>query len=73
MVCNHRDLGCLGEAVKSMTIERQREILKNVGASIRTSHNRPALELLDLCDRMRFLVIDEALHMGEKPKAPYTP
>lgn len=72
-MCNYRDLGCLGAAVRSMRIEQQREILKNVGVSIRTSHNPPALELLDLCDRMRFLVIDEALHMGEKPRAPYTP
>ncbi|MGQ9560307.1 MAG: glycoside hydrolase family 2 TIM barrel-domain containing protein [Candidatus Oleimicrobiaceae bacterium] len=65
--------GLPGTAGNSMTMERQRDILTNMGASaIRASHNRPAPELLDLCDRMRFLVIDEALHMGKKPKAPYT-
>ena len=60
-VCLHHDLGCLGAAVNKRTIERQLEIMKGMGCNaIRTSHNPPAPELLDLCDRMGFLVMDEA-------------
>jgi beta-galactosidase len=59
-VCNHHDLGCLGAAVNTRAIERQLEILKAMGCNgIRTSHNPPAPELLDLCDRMGFIVMDE--------------
>ncbi len=73
-VCNHHDLGCLGAAVNTRAIERQLEILKRMGANaIRTAHNPPAPELLDLCDRMGFLVMDEAFDMWKKPKTPYTP
>jgi beta-galactosidase len=57
----HHDLGCLGAAVNKRAIERQLEIMKSMGCNaIRTSHNPPAPELLDLCDRMGFLVMDEA-------------
>ena len=60
-VCLHHDLGCLGTAVNKRAIERQLEIMKSMGCNaIRTSHNPPAPELLDLCDRMGFLVMDEA-------------
>ena len=60
-VCNHHDLGCLGAAVNTRALERQLEILKEMGCNgIRTSHNPPAPELLDLCDRMGFIVMDEA-------------
>ena len=60
-VCNHHDLGALGSAVNHRALERQLEILKGMGCnSIRTSHNPPAPELLDLCDRMGLLVFDEA-------------
>ena len=63
-VCNHHDLGCLGSAVSRRAIERQLEIMRNMGCnSIRTSHNPPAPELLDLCDKMGFLVMDEAFDM----------
>ncbi|HOC48681.1 MAG TPA: glycoside hydrolase family 2 TIM barrel-domain containing protein, partial [Bacteroidales bacterium] len=59
-VCNHHDLGCLGAAVNTRAMERQLEILKEMGCNgIRTSHNPPAPELLDLCDRMGFIVMDE--------------
>ena len=59
-VCNHHDLGALGAAVNVRALERQLEILKTMGCNaIRTSHNPPAPELLDLCDRMGFLVMDE--------------
>jgi beta-galactosidase len=70
-VCNHHDLGPLGSAVYTRGIERQLEILRDMGCnSIRTSHNPPAPELLELCDRMGFLVMDEmfdAWKMAKKP------
>ena len=60
-VCMHHDLGPLGTAVNTRAFERQLEMLKEMGCNaIRTSHNPPAPELLDLCDQMGFLVIDEA-------------
>ena len=60
-VCNHHDLGPLGAAVNYRAIERQLEMLKSMGCNaIRTSHNPPAPELLELCDKMGFLVMDEA-------------
>jgi beta-galactosidase len=68
-VCNHHDLGALGAAVNKRAIERQLEILKAMGCNaIRTAHNPPATELLDLCDRMGFLVMDEAFDMWKKRK-----
>ncbi|HEX9974022.1 MAG TPA: glycoside hydrolase family 2 TIM barrel-domain containing protein, partial [bacterium] len=71
-VCNHHDLGCLGAAVNTRALERQLEILKAMGCnSIRTSHNPPAPELLDLCDRMGFIVMDEAFDMWAKKKTDY--
>jgi len=70
-VCNHHDLGALGSAFNVRAAERQLEILKEMGCNaIRTSHNPPAPELLDLCDRMGFLVEDEAFdtwRIGKKP------
>lgn len=71
-VCNHHDLGCLGAAVNIRAIERQLEILKEMGCNgIRCSHNPPAPELLDLCDKMGFIVMDEAFDMWRKKKSPY--
>lgn len=71
-VCDHHDLGCLGAAVNIHAIERQLKILKNMGCNgIRTSHNPPAPELLDLCDRMGFIVMDEAFDMWKKHKTEY--
>ena len=68
-VCLHHDLGCLGAAVNTRAIERQLEILKEMGCNgIRCSHNPPAPELLDLCDRMGFIVMDEAFDMWRKKK-----
>ncbi len=56
-VCLHHDLGPLGAAVNYRAIERQLEIMQNMGCNaIRTSHNPPAPELLQLCDKMGFLV-----------------
>jgi beta-galactosidase len=71
-VCDHHDLGCLGSAVNTRALERQLEILKDMGCNgIRTSHNPPAPELLDLCDRMGFIVMDEAFDMWKKSKTDY--
>jgi len=71
-VCNHHDLGCLGAAVNTRALERQLEIMKAMGVnSLRTSHNPPAPELLDLCDRMGILVMDEVFDMWKKNKNPY--
>ncbi|HEY1113414.1 MAG TPA: beta-galactosidase GalB [Chitinophagaceae bacterium] len=68
-VCNHHDLGALGAAFNTRAAERQLEILKAMGTNaIRTAHNPPAPELLDLCDRMGFLVMDEAFDMWRKRK-----
>ncbi len=60
-VCIHHDAGALGAAVPVKVLERRLQILKDLGTNaIRTSHNPPAPELLDLCDRMGLLVKDEA-------------
>jgi beta-galactosidase len=68
-VCDHHDLGCLGTAINRRALERQLQILKGMGCNgIRTSHNPPAPELLDLCDKMGFIVMDEAFDMWKKPK-----
>ena len=56
-VCNHHDLGALGAAFNTRAAARQLEILKDMGCNaIRTSHNPPAPELVDLCDKMGFLI-----------------
>ncbi len=59
-VCQHHDLGSIGAAVNLSAMRRQLEILKGMGVNaVRTSHNPPAPELLDLCDAMGILVVDE--------------
>ncbi len=69
-VCQHHDLGPLGSAINTRALERQIEILQEMGCNaIRTSHNPPAPELLDLCDRMGMLVQVEAFDCWEKGKA----
>lgn len=68
-VCNHHDLGALGAVVNKRAIERQLEILKAMGCNaIRMAHNPPSPELLNLCDKMGFLVMDEAFDMWMKRK-----
>jgi len=71
-VCQHHDLGALGAAVNLRALERQIEILQEMGCNaIRTSHNPPTPELLDLCDKMGVLVMVEAFdtwHKSKKPK-----
>jgi beta-galactosidase len=61
-VCLHHDAGCLGAAVPERVLERRLRLLQELGVNaIRTSHNPPAPELLDLCDRLGLVVMDEAL------------
>ncbi|MBN1444617.1 MAG: DUF4982 domain-containing protein [Candidatus Omnitrophica bacterium] len=68
-VCMHHDLGPLGTAVNAEALKRQLSMLKDMGCNaIRTSHNPPAPELLDLADNMGFLVIDEAFDEWRMPK-----
>lgn len=71
-VCLHHDFGCLGAAFNVNAARRQLEILKEMGCNgIRTSHNPPAPQLLDLCDEMGFIVQDEAFDMWRKRKTTY--
>lgn len=66
----HHDLGALGAAFNKRAAERQLEILKAMGVNgIRMAHNPPAEELLDLCDQMGFIVIDEAFDCWALKKA----
>ncbi len=70
-VCDHADLGALGTAINTRALERQIEILQEMGCNaIRTSHNPPAPELLDLCDRMGMLVMDESFDCWQRGKRP---
>jgi beta-galactosidase len=70
--CNHQDLGSLGAAVNTRAIERQLEMLKGMGVNgLRTSHNPPAPELLELADRMGFIVMDEAFDVWQIEKTKY--
>jgi beta-galactosidase len=70
-VNQHHDLGALGAAFNTRAAERQLEILSEMGCNaIRLSHNPPAPELLDLTDRMGFLVIDEVFDSWERKKTP---
>ena len=71
-VCLHHDGGCVGAAVPIRLWERRLEILKEMGCNgIRVSHYPPAPEFLDLCDRMGFLVMDEAFDEWRQGKFTY--
>ncbi|MBE6696507.1 MAG: glycoside hydrolase family 2 protein [Ruminococcaceae bacterium] len=68
-VCMHHDMGSIGAAVNRSALLRQIEIMKGMGVNaIRTSHNPPAPEFLDLCDEQGILVIDEFFDEWERPK-----
>ncbi len=70
--CEHHDLGALGAAVNRSAIRRKLEILRGMGINaIRTSHNPPAVELLELADEMGFLILDEGFDMWELKKTDY--
>lgn len=67
-VCMHHDLGALGAAINVSAMRRQLTLLKGMGVNgIRTSHNPPAPEWLDLCDEMGFIVMDEAFDVWKRP------
>ncbi len=71
-VCLHHDLGCLGAAVNKEALRRQLQTMIDMGAnSIRTSHNMPAKEFMELCDEMGILVNSEAFDMWERSKTEY--
>ena len=73
-VCLHHDGGSVGAAVPERIWERRLEILKEMGCNaIRTSHNPFAAEFLDLCDRMGFLVMNEAFDEWKVPKGQIGP
>ena len=68
-VCNHHDLGPLGSAVNKAALRRQLTILKDMGCdAIRTSHNMPAPELVELCDEMGFMMMIEPFDEWDRAK-----
>lgn len=68
-VCMHHDLGPLGAAINEAALRRQLNILKDMGCNaIRTSHNMPAPELINLCDEMGFMVMAESFDEWKIPK-----
>lgn len=71
-VCNHHDLGPLGAAVNRSAIRHQVELMKDMGANaIRTSHNMPAPELVELCDELGMMLMIEPFDdWGFRPKSP---
>ena len=70
--CMHHDLGALGSAVNRSAIKRQLLKIREMGANaVRTSHNPPAVELLELADELGFLILDEGFDMWERSKTEY--
>lgn len=68
-VCEHHDLGALGAAFNKTAFKRKLVMLREMGVNaIRTSHNMPAVELMELADEMGFLVLSEGFDMWELPK-----
>ncbi|MBE5814510.1 MAG: DUF4982 domain-containing protein [Clostridiales bacterium] len=71
-VCLHHDLGALGAAFNEKAARRQLATMRRMGVNaLRTSHNPPARKLMDLCDEMGILVLDEAFDMWERCKTTY--
>ena len=68
-VCNHHDLGPLGTAINVSALRHQLRLLKDMGCdAIRTAHNMPAPELVELCDEMGFMMMIEAFDEWDIPK-----
>jgi beta-galactosidase len=68
-VCLHHDLGPLGTAINTAALKRQLTILKDMGCNaIRSAHNMPSMEQLELCDEMGFMMIAESFDEWAKPK-----
>ena len=71
-VNQHHDLGALGAAFNRRAAERQLELLQEMGCNaIRMAHNPPSPELLELTDRMGFLVVNEIFDSWERKKTPH--
>lgn len=71
-VCQHHDLGCLGAAVNKAALRRQFKLLQEMGVNaIRTAHNMPAVEVMELADELGVLIVSEAFDMWERPKTPH--
>ena len=71
-VCEHHDFGALGSAFNEAALIHRFKLLKEMGVnSIRTSHNMPAPELMDVADKMGLLIVTEAFDMWERPKTTY--
>lgn len=71
-VCMHHDLGALGAAMNEAALRRQLEILKSFGVNaIRTSHNMPSRELVQMCNEMGILIDSESFDMWESPKTEF--
>ena len=68
-VCEHHDFGCLGAALHEDALHRKLLKLKAMGVNaIRSSHNPPAPELLNMCDTMGLIVMDESFDMWRRRK-----
>lgn len=68
-VCLHHDLGPLGAAINTSALRRQLTILKDMGCNaIRSAHNMPSMEQLELADEMGFLFLAESFDEWAKPK-----
>ncbi|WP_252735873.1 beta-galactosidase GalB [Zobellia sp. B3R18] len=68
-VCMHHDLGPLGAAVNYRATERQMQIMQSMGVNaLRTSHNPPSPEMLQICDKLGIVVLDEAFDEWKIPK-----
>ncbi len=70
--CDHHDLGALGAAFSRTAMKRKFLLMRDMGINaVRTSHNMPASEVMELADEMGFLVLSEAFDMWEIAKNPY--
>lgn len=71
-VCEHHDLGALGSAFNKTALKRRFEILKDMGVNaIRSTHNMPAVEFMELTDEMGLIVVSEAFDIWERPKTKF--
>ena len=69
-VCEHHDFGCLGAALNEDALHRKLTTLRDMGVNaIRSSHNPPAPELLNMCDSMGIMVMDESFDMWRRKKS----
>lgn len=71
-VCLHHDLGALGAAFHEKAARRQLVLMKEMGVNaLRTAHNPPARQVMELCDELGILVVSEIFDMWERPKNEY--